>query len=145
MQLQQLRKLMLKQRGATKESFDQRNGTRELLPLNPGDWVRTKLDNEKQWTTESKVVGKDQSLVSYIIDTGGRMLRRTRRFLRKVPTPTCYDTPEDDSLIRDISSESTPTEIQKENAVIPECSNTSLTSDLNLVLEQRTSNERLVR
>ena len=128
-----------------KESFDRRNGTRELLPLQPGDWVRTKLDNEKQWTTEAKVVIKDQSPRSYLIDTGGRMLRRNRRFLRKVPTPTCYDAPEDDSLIPDISSESTLTDIQEENAVIPECSNTSPTSDLNLVPEQRTSSGRLVR
>ena len=103
-----------------KEFFDRRNGTRELPPLQPGDWVGTKLDNEKQWTTEAKVVSKDQSPRSYIIDTGGRRLRRNRRFLWKVPTPACHDTPEDDSLIPDISSESTPTDIQEENVVIPE-------------------------
>ena len=91
-----------------KESFDRRIGTRELPSFQPGDWVRTKLDNEKQWTTEAKVVSKDQSPRSYIIHTGSRMLRRNRRFLRKVLTPTCFDTPEDDSLIPDISSESTP-------------------------------------
>ena len=107
-----------------KESFDRRNGTRELPPLQPGDWVRTKLDNKKQWTTEAKVVTKDQSPRSYIIHTGGRRLRRNRRFLRKVPTPACHDTPEDDPLIPDISSESTPTDIQEENAIIPECSDT---------------------
>ncbi|KAK2552902.1 hypothetical protein P5673_025850, partial [Acropora cervicornis] len=128
-----------------KESFDRRNGTRELPPLQPGDWVRTKLENEKQWTTEAKVVSKDQSPRSYIIDTGGSRLRRNRRFLRKVPTPACHDTPEDDSLIPDISSESTPTYIQEENDVIPVCSDTSPTSNLNLVPEQRTSSGRLVR
>ena len=128
-----------------KESFDRRNGTRELPPLQPGDWVRTKLDHEKQWTTEAKVVSKDQSPRSYIIDTGGRRLRRNRRFLRKVPTPACHDTPEDDSLIPDISSESTPTDIQEEKDVIPVCSDTSPTSNLNLVPEQRTSSGRLVR
>ena len=88
-----------------KESFDRRNGTRELPPLQPGDWVRTKLDNEKQWTAEAKVVSKDQSPRSYIIDTGGLRLRRNHRFLRKAPTPACHDTQEDDSLITDISSE----------------------------------------
>ncbi|KAK2559013.1 hypothetical protein P5673_018643, partial [Acropora cervicornis] len=132
-------------RGHLSESFDRRNGTRELPPLQPGDWVRTKLENEKQWTTEAKVVSKDQSPRSYIIDTGGRRLRRNRRFLRKVPTPACHDTPEDDSLIPDISSESTPTDIQEENDVIPVCSDTSPTSNLNLVPEQRTSSGRLVR
>ena len=30
-----------------KESFDRRNGTRELPQLQPGDWVRAKLDTEK--------------------------------------------------------------------------------------------------
>ena len=55
-----------------------------------------------------------------------------------------YGTLEDDSPIPDISSESTPTDIQEENTVIPECGNTSPTSDLNLVLEQRTSSGRLV-
>ena len=31
-----------------KEYFDRRNGTRELPPLQPGDLVRTKLENEMQ-------------------------------------------------------------------------------------------------
>ena len=44
-----------------KESFDKRNGSRELPKLQPGDWVRTRLDSEKQWTTEAKVVREDQS------------------------------------------------------------------------------------
>ena len=92
----------------------------------------------------SELVSKVQSPRSYIIDTGGRRLRRNRRFLRKVPTPSCYHTPEDDSTISDIGSESTPTDIQEENAVIPECNNTSPTIDLNLVPEQRTSSGRLV-
>ena len=43
---------------------------RELPKLQPGDWVRAKLDDEKQWTTEAKVVSEDQSPRSYIIDTG---------------------------------------------------------------------------
>ena len=118
-----------------KEFFDRRNGTRELPPLRPGDLVRTKLDNEMQI----------QSPRSYIIDTGGRRLRRNRTFLGKVPTPSCYHTPEDDSMIPDIGSESTPTDIQEENAVILECNNTSPTIDMNLVPEQRTSSGRLVR
>ena len=140
-----LKKADAKAKRGYKESFDRRNGTRELPPLQPGDWVRTKLDNEKQKSTEAKVVSKDQSSRSYSIDTGDRRLRRNRRFLRKVPTLACHDTPEDDSMIPDISSESTPTDIQKENAVIPECSDTSPTSNLSLVPEQRTSSGRLVR
>ena len=44
-----------------KESFDRRNGRRELPQLQPGHWVRYKLDNEKQWTKEAKVINKDQT------------------------------------------------------------------------------------
>ena len=35
------------------ESLDKRNGARELPKLQPGDWIRAKLDSEKQWTTEA--------------------------------------------------------------------------------------------
>ena len=31
----------------SKDTFDKRNGSRELPKLPPGDWVRAKLDNEK--------------------------------------------------------------------------------------------------
>ena len=36
-----------------KESFDRRNGTRELLQLQPGLQVGAKPDTEKQWITEA--------------------------------------------------------------------------------------------
>lgn len=36
-----------------KESFDRRNGTRELPQLQPGLWVGAKPDTEKQRTTEA--------------------------------------------------------------------------------------------
>ena len=49
-----------------------RNGTRELPQLQPGDWVRTKLDNEKQWTTEAKSLIKtkaqDRTLLTLVIE-----------------------------------------------------------------------------
>ena len=126
-----------------KESFDRRNGTRELPPLQPGDWVRTKLDTEKQRTTEAKVVDKDQSPRSYIIDSGGRMLRRNRRYLRRLPPPSCEDPQENDSSIPETSRETTTKLVQKNSA--PEVSNTSPTSNLDLIPEQRTSCGRLIR
>ena len=43
----------IKAKRGYKESLDKRNGTRELPKLQPEDWVRAKLDNEKQWTTEA--------------------------------------------------------------------------------------------
>ena len=115
----------IKAKRGYKESFDKRNGARELPKLQPGDRVRAKLDNEKQWTTEAKVVREDQSPRSYIIDTGGRRLRRNRRHFRKVPAPTCYDTSEDDFQIPDINSEPTPNVVQVEDTDVPESSNAS--------------------
>lgn len=129
-----------------KESFKKRNGARELPKLQPGDWVRAKLDIGKQWTIEAKVVREDQSPRSYIIDTGGRRLRRNRRHLRKVPTPTCYDTSGDDSQIPGINSEPTPNVVQVEDTDVSESSNASPdASDQNAIPEQRTSSGRLVR
>ena len=55
-----VKKADVKTKRGHKESFAQRNGTRELLPLQPGDWVRTKLNNEKQWTTEAKADSEEQ-------------------------------------------------------------------------------------
>ena len=126
-----------------RESFDRRNGTRELPPLQPGDWVRTKLDTEKQWTTEAKIVDKDQSPRSYIIGSGGRRLRRNRRYLRRIPPPTCEDPQEDDSPIPETSSDTT-TKLVQENSAL-EVSNTSPTSNLDLIPEQTTSSGRLIR
>ena len=90
-----VKKADVKAKKRYKESFDRGNGTRELPALQPGDWVRVKLDSEKQCTTESKVISTDQSPRSYIVDSGGRMLRRNRKHLIKVSTPTCHDTPKD--------------------------------------------------
>ena len=41
-----------------KEPDDRGNDTRELPQPQPGDWVRTKLHTEKQWSTEAKVLVK---------------------------------------------------------------------------------------
>ena len=74
------------------------------------------------------------------------MLRRNRRHLREVPAPTGYDAPADDIPVPEISSESTPQEVQAENTRVPENSNTRPnTSNQNLIAEQRTSSGRLVR
>ena len=104
---------------------------------------KTKLDTEKQWTTEAKVVDKDQSRRSYIFDSGGRILRRNRRYLSRIPPPTCEDPQEDDSPIPETSSETTTKLVQEYSAL--EDSNTSPTSNLDLIPEQRTSSGRLIR
>lgn len=90
-----VKKADVKAKKRYKESFDRGNGTRELPAPQPGDWVRVRLDSEKQCNTESKFISTDQSPRSYIVDSGGRMLRRNRKHLIKVSTPTCHDTPKD--------------------------------------------------
>ena len=136
----------IKAKRGYKESFDKRNDAKELPKLQHGGWVRANLDNEKQWTTEAKVVREDQSSRSYIIDTGGRRLRRNRRHLRKVPTPTCSDTSGDISQIPDINSEPTLNVVHVEDTDVPESSNASPdASDQNAIPEQRTLSGRLVR
>ena len=105
--------------------------------------MRTKLDTEKQWTTEAKIVDKDQSPRSCIIDSGARMLRRNQKHLRRIPPPACEDPQEEDSLIPETSSETTTKLVQENSA--PEVSNTSPTSNLDLIPEQRTSSGRLIR
>ena len=94
----------------------------------------------------SYVVSEHQIPRSYIIDTGGRRLRRNRRHLRKVPTLTRFDTVGDDSQIRDIKSEPTPKVVQVEDTNDPGSSNASHDeSDRNAIPEQRTSSGRPVR
>ena len=46
-------------------------------------------------------------------------MRRNRRYLRKVPTPTRYDTAGDESQIPDINSEPTPKVVQVEDTNVP--------------------------
>ena len=104
------------------------------------------MENEKQWTTEAKVVSEDETPRSNIIDTSGRRFRRNRRHLRKIPTPTHHDTSGDNSQIPDINSEPTPEVVQVEDTNVPESSNTSLyRRDQTAIPEQRTSSGRLVR
>ena len=129
-----------------KQSFDRRNGTRELPKLQTGDWVRTELDNEKQWSTEAQVISEDQSPRTYIIDTGGRVLRRNRRHLKKVPTFTIYDASGDDSPIPENNSESIPKIVQAEDTGVAEKNDASPSINTQgSIPEQRTSSGRLVR
>ena len=94
----------------------------------------------------SYVVSEHQIPRSYIIDTGGRRLRRNRRHLRQVPAPTRYDTAGDESQIPDISSEPNPKVVQVEDTNVPGSSNASPDeSDQNAIPEQRTSSGRPFR
>ena len=86
-----------------KRYYDKRHGVRELTPLQTGDPVLQKLENEKQWSQPSTVVRGDPINRSYIVQTGaGVNYRRNRRHLHVVPAvaPYVVDVEPDDGLWR---------------------------------------------
>ena len=59
-----------------------RHDTRELLPLKPGNHERVKPEHgSKEWKAAT-VVQSHASPRSYVLDTGGRRIRRNRVALR---------------------------------------------------------------
>lgn len=66
--------------------FNRRHGVKQLTPLQQGDHVLTRLDNQKTWTTPAVVAGESTTQRSYIIETEqGALYRRNRRHLQAVP------------------------------------------------------------
>uniref|UniRef100_A0AAV2J5W3 Uncharacterized protein n=1 Tax=Knipowitschia caucasica TaxID=637954 RepID=A0AAV2J5W3_KNICA len=66
--------------------YNRRNGVRHLPPLDPGEGVLMKLDNEKQWTTQGTVQGNCSTPRSYVVVTPeGGCYRRNRRHLLRLP------------------------------------------------------------
>ena len=122
-----------------RKTYNRRNNVNELPELQPGDFVRTKLDNEKGWNIRAKVVALDQNPRSYIVDTGGRTLQRNRRYLKKEPTG--LDLPVEESNDPEVSSQP----VQKEDAVTPENNKDTPTEAKGTVPEQRTSSGRLIK
>ena len=62
--------------------YNQRHGARSLPPLQPGDHVLTRLDNQKSWATPAEVKGEGITPRSYLVETEqGATLRRNRRHL----------------------------------------------------------------
>ena len=93
-----------------KRYYDKRHGVRELTPLQTGDPVLQKFDNEKQWSQPSTVVRRDPINRSYIVQTGaGVNYRRNRRHLHGVPAvaPYVVDVKPDDGFVetQDIPAE----------------------------------------
>ena len=85
-----------------KRYYDKRHGVRELPPLQTGDPVLLKLDNEKQWSQPSTVVRRDPINRLYIVQTGaGVNYRRNRRHLQGVPAvaPYVVDVEPDDGFV----------------------------------------------
>lgn len=66
--------------------YNRRHGVRQLTPLQRGDHVLTRLDNQKAWTAPAVVAGESTTQRSYLIETEqGALLRRNRRHLQAVP------------------------------------------------------------
>ncbi|XP_051816865.1 uncharacterized protein K02A2.6-like [Acanthochromis polyacanthus] len=67
--------------------FNRHHGVRPLAPLQQGDHVLTRLDNDKTWATPAVVAGESTTQRSYLVETGqGTLYRRNRRHLQAVPT-----------------------------------------------------------
>ena len=64
-----------------RRDYDRRHGTRALQPLNPGDSVAVKLDNESGWVTAGTVQQPHSAPRSYLVETEHGVLRRNRRHL----------------------------------------------------------------
>ena len=75
-----------KAKSANKYFFDKRHGVNNLPPLERGDQVKIKIDEEKEWNTSATVVSNDLHDRSYIVQTPNGTLRRNRRHLRPLLT-----------------------------------------------------------
>ena len=71
-----------KAKSANKYFFDKRHGVNKLSPLERGDQVKIKIDEEKEWNTSATVVSNDLRDRSYIVQIPNGTLRRHRRHLR---------------------------------------------------------------
>lgn len=95
--------------------YNRRHGARPLPPLQPGDTVLTKLDQEKAWVTPAVVSKECVTPRSYTINTSqGAVLRRNRRHLRA----DLSSKPAQDTLLS--STESTGVISQPGTVITPE-------------------------
>jgi len=81
---------------ATKESYaehyNHRHGVRPLQPLQPGERVVMKNDNQKGWKQSGVISGAADTPRSYVVQTETRTTRRNRRHLQPA-VPTTGTTP----------------------------------------------------
>ena len=74
--------------------YNNRHGAKPLHPLNPGDQVLLKLDHQKGWNTEGKVLEKLSSPCSYTVETSGTgsVVCQNRCHIFLPDTPSIPDT-----------------------------------------------------
>ena len=76
------------------QDYHRHHGVRQLPPLQPGDAVRLKRDDERRWVAHGTVLARDEAPRSFIVKTSdGGVYRRNRKHLPKVPpVPPCTPT-----------------------------------------------------
>ena len=62
--------------------YDRRHGSKDMKPLQPGENVLLKLDHEKTWRNEGKVILADPSNRTYLVNTPMSTVRRNRIHLQ---------------------------------------------------------------
>ena len=78
---QEIKRSFQKAKDKQKYHYD-RHGTREFPPHKPGDHVSVKPEHgSKEWKAAT-IVQSHASTWSYVVDTGGRRIRRNRVVLR---------------------------------------------------------------
>ena len=77
----------VKSKTAYRQSFDKRHGVRTLPELQPGDAVRVKLDQQKEWKTPGVVIAKSSVPRSYVVKTPQSIVRRNWRHLSPATSP----------------------------------------------------------
>jgi hypothetical protein len=73
------------------KNYNKRNSVVNHGLLQPGEKVRIKLDNEKQWSKPANVISQTEEPRSYLVESDGKIYRRNRRHLMKVPDNTDMD------------------------------------------------------
>ena len=111
--LQKVRIQDTKTKETYSRNFNERHGARVLPELQPGDYVMTKLDNQKLWSPAT-VVARTEEPRSYIINAKNQgELRRNRKHIQPGPVVV----PQDD-VVEEPPVAPTPT-VDPPNIVVP--------------------------
>ena len=115
----------VKSKTAYRQFFDKRHGVRALPELQPGDAVRVKPDQQKEWKTPGVVIAKSSVPRSYVVKTPQSIVRRNRRHLRPVTGPIevekFAELEPDVEPERDLSPKSSPTDVQETSPTVTHC------------------------
>ncbi|KAK9517534.1 hypothetical protein VZT92_022897 [Zoarces viviparus] len=69
-------------------AYNDKNNVRTLPDLQPGTSGAVKLDDERGWTKSASVIKQGDTPRSYLVQTDKGVLRRNRRHLRPLQSPT---------------------------------------------------------